>query len=127
LPDQRRSTGQQGEAIAQAYLVGRGYGIIATNWRCPEGELDLIAQHDTTLVFAEVRTRRSSVRGLAEELVTLAKQRRLAMLAYAYLQHLDDQGTPWPGAWRVDVLALQLHGDGNARVRHLENVIEDVC
>ena len=104
----------------------RGYGIIAANWRCPEGELDLIAQHNATLVFVEVRTRRSAVRGLAEESVTPTKQRRLATLAYAYLQHLDDQGTPWPGAWRVDVLALQLHADGNARVRHLANVIEDV-
>ncbi len=126
MPDQRRSTGQQGEAIAQAYLVRRGYGIIAANWRCAEGELDLIAQHDATLVFVEVRTRRSNVRGLAEESVTHAKQRRLAALAYAYLQHLDEQGVAWPGAWRVDVLALQLHDDGNARVRHLQNVIEDL-
>ncbi len=126
MPDRRRSTGQQGEAIARAYLVRRGYGIIAANWRCPEGELDLVAQQDTTLVFVEVRTRRSGVRGLAEESVTPIKQHRLATLAYAYLQHLDDQGTPWPGAWRVDVLALQLNADGNAHVRHLQNVIEDI-
>jgi len=126
LPPNRRSTGQQGEQIAQAYLQRRGYGIIAANWRCPEGELDLIAQHNATLVFVEVRTRRSAVRGLAEESVTPTKQRRLATLAYAYLQHLDDQDTPWSGAWRVDVLALQLNGDGNARVRHLQNVIEDI-
>ncbi len=126
MPDQRRSTGQQGEAIAQAYLQRRGYGIIAANWRCDQGELDLIAQHDATLVFVEVRTRRSGVRGLAEESVTPTKQRRLATLAYAYLQHLDEQGTPWLGAWRVDVLALQLDASNNARVRHLQNVVEDI-
>jgi Holliday junction resolvase-like predicted endonuclease len=80
-----------------------------------------------TLVFVEVRTRRSNVRGLAEESVTLTKQRRLATLAYAYLQHLDDQGTPWPNPWRIDVLALQMDGSGTARVHHLQNVIEDVC
>ncbi len=126
MRDQRRSTGQQGEAIAQAYLTWRGYGIIAVNWRCAEGELDLITQHDATLVFVEVRTRRSGVRGLAEESVTPTKQRRLATLAYAYLQHLDEQGTPWLGAWRVDVLALQLDASNNARVRHLQNVVEDI-
>jgi Holliday junction resolvase-like predicted endonuclease len=66
------------------------------------------------------------VRGLAEESVTPTKQRRLATLAYAYLQHLDEQGTPWLGAWRVDVLALQLDASNNARVRHLQNVVEDI-
>ena len=99
MADKRRYTGQQGEQIAQAYLQRRGYGIIAANWRCTEGELYLIAKHAATLVFVEVRTRRSGVRGLAEESVTPTKQRRLATLAYAYLQHLHDQGTPWPGAW----------------------------
>lgn len=122
----RRATGQQGEALAQAYLARRGYEVIAANWRCGEGELDLIMQNGDTLVFVEVRTRRSTLRGLAEESVTPAKQRRLATLAHAYLQQLAEQGTPWHGPWRIDVLALQLNGSGTARVHHLQNVIEDV-
>ena len=126
MPDHRRTTGQQGELIARAYLERRGYGIIAANWRCPEGELDLVAQHGSTLVFVEVRTRRSTQAGLAEESVTPAKQRRLATLAQAYLQFLDEQGTSWPGSWRVDLLALQLDAEGRARVRHLQNVVEDI-
>lgn len=121
----RRTNGQQGEAIARAYLERRGYGIIAANWRCAQGELDLIAEHDATLVFVEVRTRRSNVRGLAEESITLVKQRRLATLALAYMQQLEEAGTPWLGAWRIDVVALQMDVDGHARVRHLQNVVED--
>ncbi len=126
MTDRRRSTGQQGEAIAQAYLQRRGYAMIAANWHCAEGELDLIAQDGTTLVFVEVRTRRSPMHGLAEESITPVKQRRLATLAHAYLQHLEEQGMPWDGPWRIDVLALQLDASGHARVRHLQNVVEDM-
>jgi putative endonuclease len=126
MSDRRRSTGQQGEAIGQAYLKRKGYGIIATNWRCSEGEIDIVARDGSVLVFAEVRTRRSRVHGLAEESVTPAKQQRLVMLAQTYLQQLHEQQTPWAGPWRIDVLALQLDATGNARVQHLQNVVEDV-
>lgn len=126
LNDSRRATGQQGEAIARAYLERHSYGMIAANWRCALGELDLIMQHGPTLVFVEVRTRRSYLPGLAEASITPAKQRRLARLAQAYLQHLEAQRATWTGPWRVDVVALQLDASGNARVHHLQNVIEDI-
>jgi putative endonuclease len=123
----RRETGKRGEAIAAAFLQRRGYGIIAANWRCSTGEIDLIASDGATLVFVEVRTRRSSVAGLAEESVTPRKQQRLIALADAYLQALDEAGTPWPGPWRIDVLALRLDADGAARVRHLQHAVEDAA
>lgn len=123
----RRSTGQRGEALAAAYLERNGYGIIARNWRCPSGELDLVAVDGSTLVFVEVRTRRSGQRGLAEESVTPSKQRRLIALAAAYLQQLDDEGTPWPGPWRIDVVAIQAQPDGaTARLRHLHHAVEAI-
>jgi putative endonuclease len=126
MNDQRRKIGQHGEAIARVYLERKGYGIIAANWRCAAGEIDLVASDDSALVFVEVRTRRSSTRGLAEESVTPAKQRRLATLAQLYMQQLEDSGTPWSGPWRIDVVALQLDAHGRARVQHLQNVVEDV-
>ncbi len=122
----RRNTGQQGEAIARAYLQRKGYDIIAVNWRCWAGEIDVVATDGPVLVFVEVRTRRSRVPGSAEESVTLAKQRRLAALAYAYLQNLEEQNTPWLGPWRIDVLALQLSATGTAHVQHFQHAVEAI-
>lgn len=125
MTDQRRSTGQRGEAIAANYLRQRGYGIIATNWRCPEGELDIVALDGSTLVFVEVRTRRGGAAGQAEESVTRAKQRRLIVLAEAYLQRLEDAQQPWKGAYRIDVVAIRMPPQGgNVRVHHLLNAVE---
>lgn len=123
--DPRRATGQRGEALAARYVQGKGYGIIATNWRGAGGELDLIATDGATLVFIEVRTRRAQVDGLAAESVTRAKQRKLAMLAELYLQELDARGTPWPGPYRIDVVAIQVRG-ARAQVRHIVSAVEAV-
>lgn len=122
-PDGRRTLGQRGEALAAAYLARKGYGIIGTNWRTAAGEIDLIMRDAATLVFVEVRTRRSTIAGSAAESVTPAKQRRLALLADRYLHELDAAGTPWPGPWRIDVVAIQVQGE-RARVRHLVAAVE---
>ena len=53
--DKRKQTGRQGEAIAATYLQNKGYEIIERNWRCPTGELDLVARAGDRLVFVEVR------------------------------------------------------------------------
>jgi putative endonuclease len=124
--DERRSVGRSAEALAARYLERRGYGIIARNWRCAQGEIDLIARDGETLVFVEVRARRSSTRGLAEESVTRAKQQRLAALAEAYLYRLQEDGTPWHGPWRIDVIALRLTPDGTAGLRHLQHAVESL-
>ncbi len=126
MSDRRRHTGQQGEVIARAYLQQKGYGIIATNWRCRAGEIDVIATDGPVLVFVEVRTRRSSIHGSAEESITPAKQRRLAALAQAYLQNLAQHGTSWQGAWRIDVLALRLSATGSAYVQHFQHAVEEI-
>lgn len=121
----RRSTGQRGEALAAAYVRRQGYGIIATNWRCGAGELDIVASDGAELVFIEVRTRRGDLRGLAEESVTPAKRRRLIVLAETYLQQLEQERRPWPGAYRIDVIAIQLTlAGGEVRLRHLRHAVE---
>ncbi len=122
MTQQRRTTGQQGELLAAAYLERQGYGMIAKNWRCSSGEIDLIMRDGTTLVFVEVRTRRSAVSGLAEESVTPAKQRRLIALAQIYL----DQHRTGEAAWRIDVVAVQLALGRPTRIRHLPNAIEEL-
>lgn len=126
MGDQRRTLGRRGEALAAAFLQRKGYGIIATNWRCAAGELDLIARDGSVLVFVEVRTRRSTAGGLAEESITLAKQRRLARLALHYLQELETALTPWLGPWRIDVVAIRITpGSESVHIRHLEHAVED--
>jgi putative endonuclease len=121
----RLSLGRQGEAIAAAYLEGLGCEIVARNWRTRAGELDIVAREGDWLVFVEVRTRRAAgggrtpTLGTPEESVTPRKQMRLAAMSEAYLFEL-----PWPGAWRIDVIALELWPDGSiARLNHLRDAV----
>ena len=114
----RKQTGERGEDIAAAYLVTNGYTIVARNWRCPAGELDLIAETENTLVFVEVRTRRSSRYGTPEESITTAKQSKLVELAQTYLQQMQP---PHP-AWRIDVVAVWLR-QGQPHINHIENAV----
>lgn len=116
--DQRKQTGRRGEDIAALFLTGKGYRIIERNWRCPVGELDLIAQDQDTLVFVEVRSRSGARFGLAEESITPAKQARLVELAQTYVQEkaLAAQRL------RIDVVAVQL-GRGLPQINHIENAV----
>jgi putative endonuclease len=105
MTSRRQQLGAQGEALAEAYLTQAGYEIIAKNWRCRDGELDLIARQAEMLVFVEVRTRRGSRLGTPEESITLAKQARLINLAHTYLADHAQPDDPW----RIDVIAIVLN------------------
>ena len=63
----RRDTGIRGEKLAKDFLKKRGYRILETNYRCPEGEIDIVAKHQDSLVFIEVRTKTSLEFGSPEE------------------------------------------------------------
>jgi putative endonuclease len=76
--------------------------VVARNWRCREGELDLVVRNPDTLVFCEVKTRTSDRFGLPVEAVTPAKQRRIRALAAQYLR---TEGQPAPGI-RFDVVSV---------------------
>jgi putative endonuclease len=125
MTDQRRTTGRRGEALAAKYLRAQGYGIIAANWRCRHGELDLVAVDGSTLVFVEVRTRRSAVLGLAEGSITLRKRRRLQLLAAEYLQQREAAADPWQGPWRIDVVAVRLNTHEHSQIQHLPFAVEE--
>jgi putative endonuclease len=123
--DGRRSLGRLGEEIAAAYLARLGYVIVTRNWRTRTGELDVVARDGEWLVFVEVRARRGAggstapILGRPEESVTRRKQAQLAGLVEAYLFE-----QPWDGPWRVDVIALELRGDGSvARLNHLRDAV----
>jgi putative endonuclease len=115
VPDARRAVGAAGEDAVAHWYAGSGYAVLARNWRVREGEIDLIARRDATIVFCEVKTRRGDAFGSPAEAVTHRKQARLRKLAVQWLAqngtHADvlrfDVAQVLPdgrGAWIVDVL-----------------------
>jgi ribonuclease HII len=98
------STGQLGEEQAAAYLCGLGYEVIARNWRCERGEIDIIARDGGTLVFVEVKTRRSDRFGPPTEAVDTRKQERLRLLALSYIHTTGHSAA----AYRFDVASVDL-------------------
>ncbi|HEY1013768.1 MAG TPA: YraN family protein [Herpetosiphonaceae bacterium] len=124
MADSRRQLGAWGERFAADYLERAGYEIVARGWRCARGEIDVVAAWGETLVIVEVRARRGDARGSAEESVTPAKQRRLALLTESYLEARRLAGAPWPGPYRIDVIAIALDRAGALlRLNHLEAAV----
>jgi putative endonuclease len=82
----RRSLGASGEEVAAGWYRQRGYEVVARNWRCREGEIDLVLRRGRTIVFCEVKTRTSTAFGVPAEAVTPTKQRRLRGLGIRWLR-----------------------------------------
>lgn len=78
--------GERGEMVAWAHLVNEGYRILEKNYRCPLGEIDVVAGRGGRLAFVEIKTRRHHGMGLPEEAVDAAKQKKLVRLAQYYLK-----------------------------------------
>lgn len=114
MTDQRKRLGERGEEAAAAYLERAGMTIVERNWRCPAGEVDIVASDGPELVLCEVKTRRSTAKGAPEEAITPAKQRRYARLAAAYVQQTErgDQ------ALRFDVISILVLSEERALLRH---------
>jgi len=118
----RRDIGILGEKLAKDFLKRKGYYIIETNYRCPEGEIDIIGRHDDSLVFVEVRTKTSLKFGSPEESITPAKKERMKATA-AYYQQTH---TNLPSQWRIDVVAIELNQQGKlSRIDLIENAVTD--
>ncbi len=100
--------GAEGEQQAAEWYAAQGYRVVARNWRCESGELDLVVARAGELIFCEVKTRSSSRYGTPAEAVTPAKQRRLRTLAASFLAaHGDTPGLPGRGARvRFDVASV---------------------
>jgi len=112
-----QQTGTLGEQAACDALERQGYRIIHRNYRVRGGELDIVCEHGSTLVFCEVKTRTSAVFGLPEEAITAEKRRRLRRLAIEYLQR---EGRRAP-ALRFDVISVAVSDGRVGELRHLVN------
>ena len=87
-----------GEEAAAAWYEARGFEMLDRNWRCREGELDLVLAKRTTIVFCEVKTRRGNAYGAPFEAVTHTKQRRLRVLAARWLDAHPQRGCATSGS-----------------------------
>ncbi len=98
-----RRLGADGERVAAEWYEARGYTVLARNWRCSDGELDLIVATGSTVVFCEVKTRSSDRFGTPFDAVGPAKQRRLRRLAGRWLR----EAAPFrPTTLRFDVAGV---------------------
>lgn len=110
--------GKRGEKIAAAFLEDAGFEIIGRNWRCPQGEIDLIAREGGELVFVEVKTRSSTAFGHPLEAITVQKLARLRRLAQSWCE-------AHPGAYRgirIDAVAVLAPARGAVQLDHLRRV-----
>lgn len=111
--------GRYGEQVAARHLAATGLVLLARNWRCAEGEIDIVAREGDVLVVCEVKTRRSTSHGTPVEAVTTRKAARLRVLAQRWLAAHDAH----PRVVRFDVVAVLAPGRGAAQVDHRRGVL----
>jgi putative endonuclease len=113
----RQRCGREGEERAAAFLAVCGFTIVARNVRAAAGEIDLVALDGDTLVFCEIRTRRSGAQGGALESVTPAKQRQVVRVAQHFLAR---HPRLYAHAIRFDVVAIDMRDD-TAAITHVRD------
>jgi putative endonuclease len=118
----KRRLGRRGEKLTKRYLKKQGYRHIASNYATRQGEIDLIMQDEDTIVFVEVKTRRSEDFAHGEESVNYPKQRHLSAAArhFIHLNKLHDRPC------RFDVVAVALPEKGKPVIRHWSNAFTPV-
>ena len=115
-----KAAGDRGEALTAQYLRKKGYTLLASQWRCRFGELDLVARSKRgTVCFVEVKLRSVGSIGLPREFVDARKRERLRAAASAYLSAHDIDAPA-----RFDVAEVYAENDGSLRVEYLENAFE---
>lgn len=109
-----QAVGAHGERLAEQHLTGLGMVVLARNWRCADGEIDLILRDGADLVFCEVKTRRGTRFGTPAEAIVPGKVRRLRALAARWLAESPVR----PREVRFDVVAVVRDGRGPFVVEH---------
>lgn len=115
----RISTGKRGEDLAASFLAEAGYRIIERNYRCLFGEIDIVAEEGETLVFVEVKSRRSNAYGDPQVAVGHQKQKKISRISVYYLEERHLRHRPA----RFDVVAVKLLPAGH-RVELIRNAFE---
>ena len=117
----RKRFGAAGEHLAAEWMQQQGYKIVARNWRCPCGELDIVSERGGELVFVEVKARRGARMGTAAEAVTPTKQRRLVRSAQYFLMAHGQEQRPY----RIDVITVEVAPPGDLlSLQHYPGCVE---
>ncbi|QCW51317.1 YraN family protein [Nocardioides dongxiaopingii] len=114
----RQAIGAYGERVAERYLVEQGMVTLDANWRCREGEIDLVLREGPVLVVCEVKTRTSLVNGSPHEAITDVKRERLQRLGVRWAEARGVR----PAQIRVDLVAVMRPRRGPAVVEHVRGV-----
>jgi len=115
-----KTLGERGEAIAAAYLKGQRFTIIERNFRCKGGEVDIIARDGKTLVFVEVKTRRTLTFGPPQMALTPFKQRQISKAALTWLAKKKQFGA----SARFDVIAIVVPDHQVPEIEHIRNAFD---
>ena len=107
--------GQLGESLAAEHLVAQGMQLVARNWRCNAGEIDIVARDGSVFVFCEVRTRTSERYGTPLSTITPAKFSRMHTLAIRWLIAHQARGSHF----RIDVVGIIKPRNGAVVLRHI--------
>ncbi|MBK9122523.1 MAG: YraN family protein [Chloroflexi bacterium] len=114
-----KATGDQGERLVCAYLEARGDEVLARNWRCTEGEIDIVVRRGDALAFVEVKTRRRGEAGDAFASITERKRERMIAAAHRYVAEIGAESAPW----QIDGAAVLLRRDGTGQVTYVEDIL----
>jgi putative endonuclease len=114
----KKLLGREGEDLAARFLIKQGYRILERNYSTRTGEIDLIAMHDSVVVFVEVKTRTNDAFGAPELAVTPRKQQRMVKAALGYIRYNKLHQVPC----RFDVVAITTAA--KQAVEHIQNAFE---
>ncbi|MFI5931262.1 YraN family protein [Actinoplanes sp. NPDC051494] len=115
MTNERQAVGAFGERVAERHLQEQGLVVLARNWRCDRGEIDLILRDGDIIVFCEVKTRRGDAYGSPAEAINIVKVQRLRRLAARWLTHSSVR----TAVVRFDVVSVLPQPKGPAKVDHL--------
>jgi putative endonuclease len=113
------AVGKYGEDLAARHFVGAGLTVLARNWRCAAGEIDIVARDGNVLVIAEVKTRRTTAYGTPAQAITRHKADKLRELALMWLREHPAGGA----GVRFDVVSVLLPRSGGPQLEHLRGVL----
>ena len=118
---QKDERGRAGEQRATEHLERLGYTVVDRNWRCEQGELDIVACHGDDLVFGAVKTRRSTGYGHAFGAITPRKFQRLHRPPIAWI--IAHPGAGWGRSIRIDAIGIVGDDPATGRLEHLEALV----
>jgi len=117
--DARRAIGAYGEERAARHLITKGLTVLERNWRCDEGEIDIVLREGATLVVCEVKTRTSLTAGTPHEAITDTKLARLKRLGERWAVEHDVR----PDGIRIDLVAVLCRRKGAPVIEHVVGLI----